>query len=85
MNLTFTKHVKPQAGFIGEIYGYSFLVSVNLKELKPQKQFKLGIPSNEIQCKKEFELILKSSDDSPVCLTSETKKILIERGWAKPV
>lgn len=49
----------------------------------PLKQFKSGIPIDEIQCKEGLELILRTSDSSPTCVKPETKKILIEREWAK--
>lgn len=49
----------------------------------PLKQFKYGIPIEEIQCKEGLELTLKSSDDSPACVNPETKQMLVERGWVK--
>lgn len=53
--------------------------------LSPLKQIESGIPPNEINCKEGLELIFKSYDSSPICITPETKEVLIERGWAKPV
>ena len=49
----------------------------------PLKQFKSGITSMDIQCKDDLQLILKTSDDSPACVTSVTKQHLMDRGWAK--
>ncbi|MGI0062001.1 MAG: hypothetical protein ACREA8_09785, partial [Nitrosotalea sp.] len=51
----------------------------------PLKQFKLGISANNVTCKTEFQLVLKSEDGSPACIKPDTSKILIERGWAKPL
>lgn len=48
----------------------------------PLKQLRSGVTIDEIQCRTEMVLITKSSDGSPACVTSETKRILIERGWA---
>lgn len=51
----------------------------------PLKQFKSGILIEGIQCKEELELVIKSFDGSPACVTPKTKQILIERGWAKDI
>lgn len=53
------------------------------KVLSPLKQTQSGIPFNEIQCKDNLVLIHKY-DSSPACVYNETKKVLVERGWAKP-
>lgn len=55
------------------------------KLLEPLKQLKNGVLAGDILCKEGLELIIKSSNDSPVCVTSETKSKLFERGWAKPI
>jgi serpin B len=49
--------------------------------LSPLKQFKLGIPIDEITCKERLELVIKLSDDSPACVTHSTFEILKQRGW----
>jgi hypothetical protein len=51
----------------------------------PLKQFQSGISVDKIQCDQSLILIIKSSDGSLACVKPETKRILIERGWAKPV
>jgi hypothetical protein len=51
----------------------------------PLIQYESGIKIKDIQCKKSLELLVKSSDGYPICVKPETKGILIERGWAKPV
>lgn len=78
----FTDHVNPQAGFVAKTNGYSFLVSVNLEELPPLKQFNAGIPINEIQCKDGLVQVFKISDNSPACVSLETKTKLMQRSWA---
>jgi len=49
--------------------------------LPPKKQIKLGISLDEIICKNNFKLILKSSDNSPACVKPSTAQKLLERGW----
>lgn len=79
---SFTEHVSPQAGFVGKTNGYSFLVSADLKELSPLKQFKSRIAIDQIQCKEGFAVAIKKSNGNPACVKPETKTKLIERGWA---
>lgn len=49
----------------------------------PLKQFKSGIPIDKIQCRDNLQLILKTSNNSPTCVKSETKTKLLERGWGE--
>ena len=51
--------------------------------LPPLKLYKAGIPIEDIHCKSNLELAIKSSNSSPVCLTSESMDILYNRGWIK--
>lgn len=57
---------------------------VAVKKLSnPLNQLKSGIAINEIECKQNLVLIQKY-DGTPACVENETKKVLVERGWAKP-
>jgi len=50
----------------------------------PLGQYKFGVDSEKVFClDSNHHLIIKLSDSSPVCVTSETKNTLVERGWAK--
>jgi len=51
--------------------------------LPPLKLYKAGIPIEEIHCKSNLELALKSSNGFPVCLKPESMDILYNRGWIK--
>ncbi len=48
--------------------------------LPPLKQ---GGPVNDILCKEGFQLIIKTEDYTPACVTSTTFQKLIERGWGE--
>ena len=50
--------------------------------ISPLMQYKLGITSEKISCKKGLELVLKNSNNSPACIKSSSAKILVDRGWA---
>ncbi|TVL98830.1 MAG: hypothetical protein CV087_20370 [Candidatus Brocadia sp. WS118] len=80
----FSDHVNPQAGLVQRITGYYFLVSVNLKELSPLKQFKSGIPLNEIKCKEGLDLAVKKNNRHPICITNESKTKLEHMGFLWP-
>lgn len=51
----------------------------------PLLQFKSGISAKDVKCTLGFELILKTENNSPICVKPDTSKILIERGWATPI
>ncbi|MGI0017835.1 MAG: hypothetical protein ACREA1_03920 [Nitrosotalea sp.] len=50
--------------------------------LSPLKQFRLGIPTDAIQCHTSFQLVLNAEDGHPACVKPDTAQKLIERGWA---
>lgn len=79
----FTKHQNPQAGVKRNADGtFNFLLSIENQFISPLRQFQSGINIEDIICQNEKFLILKY-DDSPACVTPETKQHLIDRGWAK--
>ena len=47
----------------------------------PLQGFKLGIPTDEIQCRESLIMVTKQ-DGSPACVKEQTRQKLIERGWA---
>lgn len=53
-----------------------------LARISPLMQYKQGITSEKISCKKGLELVLKNSNNSPACIKSSSAKILVDRGWA---
>lgn len=50
----------------------------------PLKQFKSGIPLNEIRCKEGLDLAVKKSNGHPICITNETKTKLEHMGFLWP-
>ena len=54
--------------------GYDVLFSI-------KQQMKNGVHPKHVLCPEELTLILKHSNNSPACVTLETKEKLIERGW----
>ena len=49
--------------------------------LPPLKQFKSGVPVDEIQCKEGFLKVIKKSNGNPACVKPETKSELVQRNW----
>lgn len=64
---------------------YQFAQKIAFVFPSPLKQLAEGIPLEKIKCEEGFILILKSSDDSPACVTPDTKQRLVERGWAQKI
>jgi len=50
--------------------------------LPPLKQISEGIIPENVICKDNYELIFKSTDNSPACVKETTAVKLFERGWA---
>jgi len=51
--------------------------------LPPLKLYKANIAIEDINCKSNLKFAIKFSNGNPVCLTSESKEKLSERGWIK--
>ncbi|MHB8602597.1 MAG: Hint domain-containing protein [Nitrosotalea sp.] len=49
----------------------------------PLKQFKSGIAAQDVTCNNGLQLVIKSEDNSPACVTPDTASKLVIRGWAK--
>lgn len=64
---------------------YQFVQKIEFIFPSPSKQIDAGIPFEQIKCKEDLVLAKKISNDDLVCLKSETKQKLFERGWAKPI
>ena len=50
--------------------------------LPPRHQIHIVESPQDIQCKQTHELIFKSSDNVPLCVTHSTASHLVEKGWA---
>ncbi len=48
----------------------------------PLKQFKSGIPNNNVKCEQGLYLVIKAKDNSPACVKLDAAYMLIKRGWA---
>jgi len=48
----------------------------------PLKQFRAGIPSEEIKCKEGFDLVIKVNSGFPACVKPQSKQKLLNLGWA---
>ena len=49
--------------------------------MSPKKQIALGIEPAAVKCRQGLYLVLKFSDETPVCVKESTVEILYERGW----
>ena len=53
------------------------------REISPRKQVSSGINPQDVICSEGFELLFKSTDNSPACVKPSTAEKLIQRGWAR--
>jgi len=58
-----------------------YKITNNVSEVPPLKQFKSGVPVNEIKCKENYVLVLKSSNQRPACITYHSRSKLVNHGW----
>jgi len=71
----------------GELMGVLFRINkkwegpMEIYSLSPKQQSAIGALPDEVKCKPNFELILKSRNNSPNCVTPETAEKLIARNW----
>ena len=65
--------------YCGEIYGY------DSQYLPPKKQVDKGRLAEHVRCNEGLELIFKSTDGSPACVTVETAIKLDDRGWTEMI
>ena len=63
-------------------YGITSNESKNFNNLNPCGQFKLGISLDLIQCKEGQELVIRTINSLPVCISSENVRNLRDKGWA---
>ncbi len=62
-----------------------YVVNLKLFLLPPLKQLKSGISHGELTCMQGFSLVMKSEDNSPACVKSDSISKLVARGWALSV
>lgn len=60
----------------------AMIVQGELLIYAPLRQFKQGIPAQDVQCYPDFHLVLKTEDKSPACVNLGDVDKLIEHGWA---
>ena len=81
-----TSNISPGEYHLKVKYGPSssstdITIDFNSKYSSPLKQFKSGIPVDEIQCRANLQKMLKQ-DGTPACVTHETAPKIAERGWS---
>lgn len=60
--------------------GFSITPEIDHMVPSPLKQFKSGVPIDEIQCRDSL-VLLKKYDNSPACVKPESASYLENRGW----
>ncbi|MDE1725548.1 MAG: hypothetical protein KGH76_06600 [Thaumarchaeota archaeon] len=83
MDVTITEDNETYAQYSGKFFVKSDVGTPN--HMSPLKQFKSGIKAEDVKCRQDLQLVIKSRDGSPACVKPDTVQKLIERGWAKLV
>ncbi|HSB57018.1 MAG TPA: hypothetical protein VLD38_04315 [Nitrosopumilaceae archaeon] len=83
LTINFTRG-ENEIGIIGTYFieNKSQDVPINLfGNFSPRMQFEKGIDSEDVICKENLQLIIKSSNGHPACVKSSSISKLIARGW----
>ncbi|TSA16867.1 MAG: hypothetical protein D4R72_05960 [Nitrosopumilales archaeon] len=62
--------------------GLDTCVMVKMLHASPIKQMNVGIGALDVSCKTDFQLVLKTINNLPACVSSSTANELVKRGWA---
>ena len=62
--------------------GVDTCVMIKMLHAPPLKQMKVGIGALDVSCKADFQLVLKTTNNLPACVSSYTANELVKRGWA---
>lgn len=49
--------------------------------LSPLKQFQLGMKADMVNCRSDFQLMIRNENDEPACVRPESVNKLANRGW----
>lgn len=77
-------NVEPYPISTEEIKKEDFVATFIVKKhkiLSPLKQFKAGIPIEEVKCKENLQLLVKSTNGKPACVKPSTAIKLQDKGW----
>lgn len=62
--------------------GVDTCVMMKMLHAPPLKQMHVGIGALDVSCKVDFQLVLKTTNNLPACVSSSTAIELVKRGWA---
>lgn len=62
--------------------GVDRCVMIKMLHAPPLKQMNVGIGSLDVSCKTDFQLVLKTTNNLPACVSQSTANELVKRGWA---
>lgn len=84
-NIVITSQKQPKTSSCAGQSSYCGSLIGDVKiELSPLRQFKSGIPVQNIQCNEGLQLMMKSSNGYPVCIKPSTVSKLFQIGWIEP-
>ena len=62
--------------------GVDTCVMIKMRHAPPIKQMNVGIGALDVSCFGDLQLVLKTSNNLPACVSSTTADELVKRGWA---
>jgi hypothetical protein len=62
--------------------GVDTCVMIKMLHAPPLKQMNVGIGALDVSCKTDLQLVLKTTNNLPACVSPSTANELVKRGWA---
>ena len=62
--------------------GVDRCVMIKMLHAPPLKQMNVGIGALDVSCKTDLQLVLKTTNNLPACVSPSTANELVKRGWA---
>jgi hypothetical protein len=81
LEINFTKNTT-EVEIVGNLFVEKYAPK-SLGLMAPLFQIRSGIKAEDVACKSNFQLVLKSTDGSPACVKPESVIPLIHLGWAR--
>lgn len=84
INIVITSQKQPKAAScVGKSLYCDSLIDGAKIELSPLRQFKSGVPAQNVQCDDGLQLMIKSSNGYPICIKPLTASKLLQIGWVE--
>lgn len=84
LKINFTRDTS-EIGIVGNLLAPKYPLATTPIVASPLWQIQHGVKPEDVKCNSNFELVFKSQDNLPACVSPENVSRLVSIGWAKPI